>query len=180
MASAFGHAALGYALGRISFQKTPAKIILLCIACTVIPDADVLGFVFHIPYASAFGHRGFTHSIFFAVLLSLLIIYIFFRKKNDLEMNKTSLFALFFLCTVSHGLLDAMTTGGLGVEFFFPFDTSRYFLPWRPIKVSPLGVSNFFSEWGIMVLKNEFIWIGIPSILLISTRILINRINSRK
>ena len=61
-----------------------------------------------------------------------------------------------------HSILDAMTSGGYGVAFFSPFDNSRYFFPWRPIKVSPLGIANFFTERGIRVILSELIWIGIP------------------
>jgi len=35
------------------------------------------------------------------------------------------LFAYLFLATASHGVLDAMTNGGLGVAFFSPFDNRR-------------------------------------------------------
>jgi inner membrane protein len=54
----------------------------------------------------------------------------------------------------SHGVLDAMTTGGLGVEFFWPVDTHRYFLPWRFIPVAPLG-ARMFSARGLSVLLTE-------------------------
>ena len=63
---------------------------------------------------------------------------------------------------------DAMTTGGLGVAFFSPFDNSRYFFPWRPIKVSPIGIGKFFTMRGIQVLKSELLWIGLPSIVFIT------------
>ncbi|MBK8609138.1 MAG: hypothetical protein IPL84_04125 [Chitinophagaceae bacterium] len=35
---------------------------------------------------------------------------------------------LFLLAAASHAILDAMTTGGLGVAFS-PFDNTRYFFP---------------------------------------------------
>ena len=73
--------------------------------------------------------------------------------------------AFLFMSTISHSILDAMTTGGSGVAFFAPFDNTRYFLPWRMIKVSPIGLQKFLSEWGLAVLKSEFIWIGIPLLL---------------
>jgi len=44
-----------------------------------------------------------------------------------------------------------MTDGGMGVAFFSPFDTTRYFLPWRPILVSPISVMRFLSERGLAV-----------------------------
>jgi inner membrane protein len=55
-----------------------------------------------------------------------------------------------------------MTDGGLGIAFFAPFDSTRYFFPWRPLTVSPIGISQFFSPWGMSVLVSELIWIGVP------------------
>jgi len=76
------------------------------------------------------------------------------------------LWTYLFLATASHGLLDAMTDGGLGVAFFSPFNNDRYFLPWRPIRVSPIGISRFFSDRGLEVLASELLWIWLPSVLL--------------
>lgn len=69
----------------------------------------------------------------------------------------------FFLATASHGFLDAMTNGGLGVAFFSPFNNVRYFLPWRPIRVSPIGVTRFFSHRGLEVVQSELLWIWLSS-----------------
>ena len=81
-------------------------------------------------------------------------------------MVRFSLWLYCFLATSSHGLLDAMTDGGLGVAFFAPFNNYRYFLPWRPIRVSPINVGRFFTERGLVVLKSELIWIWLPAIVL--------------
>ena len=40
----------------------------------VIPDLDVIGMRYGIPYGDMFGHRGFTHSLFFAVVLAWIAI----------------------------------------------------------------------------------------------------------
>jgi inner membrane protein len=61
-----------------------------------------------------------------------------------------------------------MTNGGLGVAFFSPWDNARYFLPWRPIQVSPIGVDAFFGERGLKVVISELIWIGIPGLVIIA------------
>ena len=50
-----------------------------------------------------------------------------------------------FLAIASHGLLDAFTDGGLGVAFFAPFDSTRYFFPVTPIEVSPNWSGILFS-----------------------------------
>jgi len=63
-------------------------------------------------------------------------------------------------------VLDAMTNGGLGIAFFWPFDQGRYFLPFRPLVVPPIGIHSFFSEWGVRVLMSELLWIFIPGLVL--------------
>ena len=162
MASIFGHAFASIALGKtFSKQNQTWKLFSLAILCAIIPDADVIGFNFGISYASFWGHRGFSHSFFFALLFGTLVTALFYRQY--FLTIKGIVFILFFsLCTASHSILDAMTSGGYGVAFFSPFDNTRYFFPWRPIKVSPLGIANFFTERGLRVIKSELIWIGIP------------------
>jgi len=69
--------------------------------------------------------------------------------------------------TASHGIFDAMTDGGLGVAFLAPFDNSRYFFPWRPVMVSPIGVAPFFSRYGLNVLLSEVVWIWAPLVIVL-------------
>ncbi len=162
MASVVGHAIAAITFGTAFSKKIKNwKFWLLGIFCSIFPDADVIGFNFGVAYGSFWGHRGFTHSFLFAFIFACFITLIFYRK--SIFKKKGFLYILyFFLCTVSHSLLDAMTTGGKGVAFFSPFDNARYFLPWRPIKVSPMGIESFFSEWGLKVIQSELFWIGIP------------------
>jgi inner membrane protein len=74
---------------------------------------------------------------------------------------------LLFAITASHGVLDALTNGGLGVAFFSPFDPQRYFFPWRPIQVSPIGVHALFSTRAMRVLGSEIPWIWVPSLVIL-------------
>ncbi|HAY89330.1 MAG TPA: metal-dependent hydrolase [Bacteroidetes bacterium] len=162
MASIFGHSLAALALGKtFSEELRKPKFWILGILCSIAPDADVLGFNFGIPYDSFWGHRGFTHSFFFAALFGSLIAFVFYKFKRP------TLALYFTLCTASHSILDAMTNGGRGVAFFSPFENSRYFLPWTPIQVSPMGFKKFFSEWGLEVIKSELIWIGLPFLVLL-------------
>ncbi|KAA3610044.1 MAG: metal-dependent hydrolase [Calditrichaeota bacterium] len=170
MASAFAHAVSAIALKETAYsEKTKKKLIIWAIVCSILPDADVIGFKFGIDYAHWLGHRGFSHSIFFGLLNGFFISLVFFREFIPFKKDfwKISLFLGFV--TASHGVLDAMTSGGLGIAFFAPFDNTRYFFPFRPIVVSPIGIGNFFSEWGMRVLISEFIWVGLPSIILVFT-----------
>jgi inner membrane protein len=80
-------------------------------------------------------------------------------------IGRFALFGYLFLATASHAVLDSMTDGGLGVAFFSAFENKRYFLPWRPIHVSPIAIHRFFSARGLAILQNEAVWIWIPAIL---------------
>jgi len=98
----------------------------------------------------------------FAALLAGVVIFIWFRR-GATSIGLLPLFTYLFLATASHGILDAMTNGGLGVAFFSPFNNNRYFLPWRPIRVSPIALGRFFSQRGYLILQNEFLWIWLPA-----------------
>jgi inner membrane protein len=132
--------------------------------CSAIPDLDVIGFRFGVRYGDFWGHRGFTHSLVFAALLTGVATAIFFRRGVP-NIGRFPLITYLFLATASHGVLDAMTNGGLGVAFFSPFDNSRYFLPWRPIRVSPIAIGRFFGPRGYLILQNELFWIWLPAAL---------------
>ena len=167
MASAFGHALAAYTIGNtFSRQMTGWKFFLLGMFCSILPDADVISFAFGIPYEAFWGHRGFTHSLLFALLIGLVITSLFYRKSLS-DASGLFYIAYFTLCTASHSVLDALTNGGLGVAFFLPWDDTRYFFPWRPIQVSPIGVEKFFSTRGLSVLLSEWLWIGLPCLIIL-------------
>lgn len=140
----------------------------------MLPDIDVIGFRYGVAYADFWGHRGFTHSLLFAALLAGLVTVVL-GSSTASQIGRLSLFAYLLIATASHGVLDAMTDGGLGVAFFSPFDNRRYFLPWRPIRVSPISVMRFLTPRGFAVLRNEFVWIWIPAIVLGTAAILLRR-----
>ena len=142
------------------------------IASSMLPDIDVIGFSFGIQYGDMFGHRGFTHSLFFALLAGGLAAWqIPTPESQTPNPERVQLFLWFAAVTASHGVLDAMTNGGRGIAFFAPFSNQRYFFPWRPIQVSPIG-AGFFSSRGLSVLANEACWIWMPSaIIALSARI---------
>lgn len=167
MASLLSHPVVCLALvGLAGPRRVPPRLLLAGIVGSMLPDADVLGYWLGVPYAHPLGHRGFSHSIVAAALFALLIVLL----RRPLRASKGMAFGFAFLAMLSHGLLDAMTTGGLGVEFFWPVDAGRYFLPWRPILVSPIRVASFLSSRGLLVLRSELfcIWLPCLSIFLLS------------
>jgi inner membrane protein len=138
--------------------------------CSVAPDLDVIGFRFGIPYGDFLGHRGLTHSIPFAAAATGMAVALCFRK-GIRGMSRRSLWLYLFLAMASHGLLDALTNGGLGIALFAPFDNSRYFFPVRPIEVSPIGIKSFLRDGGLAVLASEVPWVWLPSLLLAAAAI---------
>jgi inner membrane protein len=75
-------------------------------------------------------------------------------------------FAFVLACAASHGLLDMMTNGGLGVAWFWPFSDARHFLPWQVIKVSPLTLHRLLSPVGRAVMMSELQVVWIPAAVL--------------
>jgi inner membrane protein len=165
MASAFTHAVVALTIGQASYHVCMNRRALwLGAICSVVPDIDVVGLSFGIAYGDLWGHRGVTHSLFFAAALSAALVGCCYR--GEPKAARAGIGWYLFLCTASHGMLDALTDGGLGVAFFAPFDPTRYFFPVRPVLVSPIGVEAFFSGYGLRVLASEAQWIWLPSLAL--------------
>ncbi len=159
MPSVLTHPAVPLGLAVAYGQRYVSRRLLLAsIGASVLPDADSLGLDLGIPYEHLLGHRGFSHSLCFALLLAVGAALLY----RTLRASRSAAFAVVFISCASHGLLDALTSGGLGVALLSPFSNHRYFLPWRPIAVSPLDVDRFFSDWGLRVLRSELLWVWLP------------------
>jgi inner membrane protein len=127
-----------------------------------LPDLDVIAFWLGIPYDHPLGHRGFSHSLLFAGVSSLLVAVLFFSGHRLASRLWWTVVGALFVAGASHGLLDACTDAGLGVGFLVPFDDTRYFLPWRPLATSPLGIGALMGERGLSILANELVWVWLP------------------
>ncbi|MBH1801605.1 metal-dependent hydrolase [Stenotrophomonas maltophilia] len=192
MPSIITHAAVPLALWCAADRgRIPAWLLAAGVVAAMLPDADVLAFALHIPYADAFGHRGASHSLLFAGGLAVLAaVWAFFGSgrpwsaphgpgsrrpgsavscqprlaltKRGPTLASTVQAAVFvFICAASHPLLDTMTSGGLGVALAWPWSEQRFFAPWRPIRVSPFA-PQFFSARGIATLLSELRWVWLP------------------
>jgi inner membrane protein len=179
VASAFSHAiaagAIGVALARPGW---PPRVWLLGAACAILPDADVVGVPLGIPFRGMLGHRGLSHSLLFAAAVAAVVVALAARRLPA-SVSRGRLWVFFFLATASHGVLDALTDGGPGIAFLAPFDGTRYFLPFRPVVVSPLGIRPFFSEWGMRVLESELRWIWLPAVVFVALVLVLRRRQGR-
>lgn len=151
--------AVGLALGS---RVIPPHLLLAGMLAACLPDFDVVAFKLGIAYHDAFGHRGFSHSLLFASILGALAA----LACRPLHSGPLKARLWVALATASHSLLDAMTNGGLGVAWFWPWSDARYFMPFHPIAVSPIGLSRFLSERGLLVLQSEARWVWLPCLLL--------------
>ncbi len=158
--------------------RVPRWMLWVGAICTIVPDFDVIGLAFGVSYADVLGHRGFTHSLLFAAILSGILVYVFLPQHEEASTPACWLFL--FLCTASHGAFDAMTSGGLGVAFFAPFDNTRYFFPWRPIRVSPLSLRQFFGPRGVVILLSEILWLWIPALVIVLTASAVHRFSNKQ
>ena len=173
MPSIFTHAVTAAALGVVMLPRgVRTSTLLTGMACAVLPDLDVIAFAAGVEYGHPLGHRGLTHSFFFALLLAALLAW---RGRGTEAGGRR--FGYYALCAASHGVLDAFTNGGLGVGFFLPFDSTRYFFPVTPIEVSPIG-AGFFSQRGWHTLLSELRWVWLPSAVLTALALVWRRRNA--
>ena len=150
--------ALGLGLGNTTI---PRRLLVAGVAASVLPDLDVLAFRFGVSYASEFGHRGFSHSLLFAALVALLDALAW----RPLQTSFWRAYSFLSVATASHGVLDALTNGGFGVAFLWPWSHQRFFFGPQVIEVSPLTISRFLSERGAAVLLSEILWVWLPCLL---------------
>ena len=121
-------------------------------ALSLLPDIDVVGFALGVTYGDPWGHRGATHSLTFAMAIAAALG----LAAPRFRLRRFRTFAIAVVVLVSHGLLDTLTDGGLGCALLWPFDLTRYFAPWRPIPVAPIGL-DFWSLSGLVVSLIELV-----------------------
>jgi inner membrane protein len=166
MPTVFTHAVAALGLGALFYRReVPKGVWVLGAVCAALPDLDVVAFRLGIPYEHVLGHRGISHAPAFAAALAAVLVALFFRRGVP-GMGAGALWLYLFVATASHGLLDALTDGGLGVAFFAPFSNERFFFPFQPIEVSPINIRRFLAGRGLEVLRSEILWVWVPAMLL--------------
>jgi inner membrane protein len=168
MATTYTHAVVGLGLAQL---YTPGRMRwlywIVAAVLAVFPDIDVFSSA---AYGAILGHRGWTHSLVFSLWLALLAASLTFRP---FQGSFGALSGVFFFALASHGLLDALTRGGMAIPFFWPLTEQRYG-NWGPIPVSDLG-------WGIpdprqsRSLRSELWWVWLPTAVFVSLLTLFRR-----
>ena len=146
--ASIGHVTVGMAAARIAGDGRVPSLSSMAFwsAVSLLPDIDVIGFAMGVSYADPWGHRGATHSLAMALAVGLAIGAVAAGLKRP--GRRVALVATAVLA--SHALLDTMTDGGLGCALLWPISLTRYFAPWRPIPVAPIGF-DFLSTDGALI-----------------------------
>ncbi len=154
MATIYTHAVVGLGLGRLyAARPMPWAYWGLTALLPIVPDLDVFS---EYAYGSSLGHRGISHSLLFALLLSVVVTAVTFRW---FRTKWWSLLILFFAIIASHGLLDAMTRGGENIPFFWPFG-GRYG-NWGPLIVSDIAF-DLPDPTRSRAIRAELLWVWLP------------------
>jgi inner membrane protein len=158
MPTIVSHAAVPLAIGLgLGEERIPRPLLVAGMIASMLPDADVILFRFGATYDTPWAHRGFSHSLAFAVVLGLAAAFALKRLAAPLVA-----FAFVGVSAASHGLLDMITNGGHGIAVLWPFTDRRYFFDWRPIRVAPIDLSRFPARAAAIV-RTELLWIWIPA-----------------
>lgn len=166
MPTLFTHAFVSAAAGRLYARGEEMGLDFWAYGAlvAVLPDADVLGLAAGVPYGSTLGHRGLSHSLMFAAAAGAFAAW---RVGRQTGRAFKPLWGYFCLVAASHGVLDAFTDGGRGIAFLAPFTNARYFFPWRPVRVSPIG-GGFFTPRGLETVRSELLWVWLPLIVVMA------------
>jgi len=122
LGAAVGHAVLG--------REAKNKALLWGAVAGTIPDLDVIPGQFVDTVTRLEMHRGFSHSILFAVTCSPIFGWLVSKIHKKYSISWFKWAQLFFWGIVTHFMLDNFTTWG--TQVFYPFE---YRVAWRTIFV---------------------------------------------
>ncbi len=118
------HIALGAIAGEILLGKTIGKkAMILGAIANSFPDIDFLASLWLSPTDNLLAHRGFTHSILCAALLSLLFSWITSKWYSKEPVSFTAWLLFFSSQLMLHLFMDAFNAYGVG--WFIPFSDTR-------------------------------------------------------
>jgi inner membrane protein len=160
MTTIYTHAVMGLGIAAVLAPRRPAwPYWVLAGLLPVLPDLDTLSLS---SYSSVWGHRGFTHSLAFALALGLLAATL---TGWYIGASFWRLAVVFFAATISHALLDMVTRGGNGVALWWPVSDERVG-SWGPIPVADLAF-DWPDPRRSRALQAELLYVWLPLAILV-------------
>ncbi|MBS1633249.1 MAG: metal-dependent hydrolase [Bacteroidetes bacterium] len=134
------HIALGACVGEVFLgKKLGKKALLIGAFANSIPDIDFITAFWMSIDQSLLAHRGFTHSFLFALLVSVLLVYLFHIRYKRYNILLKVWISFFLLELLIHLFIDAFNNYGIG--WLEPFSHIRF--SFNTIFV----VDPFYSVW---------------------------------
>jgi inner membrane protein len=133
------HGLLGATLVAAIHPKPARRYLVPLFIGSLLANAADLDFVLMFIFRSKAWHRGFSHSIVFALLVSLIFVLF-------LGMRRIREAVAYGLAFASHSILDYVTTKeGTGVELLWPFSSQKLGFGWvglseMPSRMTPLEI----------------------------------------
>jgi inner membrane protein len=153
--ASIGHVMMGMAAGRLQARRRRelwGSMVLFALL-SLAPDLDAIGFAMGVPYSAPWGHRGAMHSLGMAAIFGVALALL----GGLVRLPPLRLGLVTFLALAGHDLADAITDGGLGVALFWPLSNHRFFLPWHPLPVAPIGLAGMLSRRGLHCITVELV-----------------------
>jgi membrane-bound metal-dependent hydrolase YbcI (DUF457 family) len=160
MPSPIAHLSVGYAIYRYYKQKLPENRstlwklplqIIIIAGLSILPDLDVIPAIVFRDMQSY--HNNFSHSLFFAIPVALLVAGIFHR------IYRSNFWLWFWICLLSydvHIFMDALTAER-GVMMFWPLTEARFASSIKFFYGLQWGL-GWFSIWHLWTIFTESIF----------------------
>ncbi|HEV7782304.1 MAG TPA: metal-dependent hydrolase [Chitinophagaceae bacterium] len=148
------HIALGACMGDAFAGKQLGKrAMLLGAVAQSVPDVDFLASFWTSESENLLAHRGFTHSILFALLISVPLGMIAerWRRPHDISLKKW--IAFFAIQAFIHLLLDGMNAYGVG--WFEPFSHYRVSYNWIFVADPLYSIWLGIAFTALLILRNK-------------------------
>lgn len=141
MSSLVGHGLAGTLVGSVACgtHAFGGRRAMMCLGAgiAVLPDFDVVVSILFRPDGMS-PHRGFSHSLLFAAMSTLVFAFPARRRGN---LPWTTAVPALFLAAASHPLLDFLMGAGPGIPFFAPYSGTGYLFAIRAVPTAYYGLS---------------------------------------
>jgi membrane-bound metal-dependent hydrolase YbcI (DUF457 family) len=129
------HGLLGASIVAALHPRPTKRSCLPLLVGALLANAADLDLFLVLAFHSKTWHRGFTHSIMLALVVCLIFVLYFGRKR----IREALVYGLAF---ASHGILDYVTTKeGSGVVLLWPFSSERFAFGWVGLSEWPSRLS---------------------------------------
>lgn len=148
------HALLPIAVAvAVARRPVPWKLVVVASIAAAAPDVDsIFKKLVSIQSHSLWDHRGATHSLFTALSAGLLAA----AMHRLLQVRALTAGVVVAAAMASHGLLDMMARGGLGVAYLWPVSSARLIADWQWIHTAPVHRAQLVAD--VMVRLRLELW----------------------